>query len=174
MSVKTLLPIVGLGSAFAIIGLATARRKSHERVAEDATRQRRFASGVHPRVALDADVRDDDRNADDESDAAFARVPLTSEFWDAPPDSYSLAEQPSRPGGSLEEAYDTVDTEDLSAEWLARATEAPAIDGASVDADDPAEIPADSLSMISDASRRAAAFEPDDFEPPSETLVPRS
>jgi hypothetical protein len=174
MSVKTLLPIVGLGSAFAIIGLAAARRKSNERVARQATREGRPSSGVHPRVVFEPDARDADRN-DDERDAAFAQLAQvpSSEFWDAAPDSYSLAEHPSRPGGAYE-AYDAVDTEDLTAEWLTRATEAPALADASVDADDPAEIPADSLSMISDASRRAAAFEPDDVEPSSEIQPSRS
>jgi hypothetical protein len=169
MSVKTLLPIVGVGSAFAIIGLATARRRSNERVARDGVREPRLASGVHPRVALDADVRDGDREG--EGDAAFAGVPLTREFWDAAPDSYSLTEEPSRPAVPLE-AYDTVDTEDLTAEWLTRATQAPGLRDTFDEADDPAEIPADSQSMISAASRHAATFEPDDVEPESDVDVP--
>jgi hypothetical protein len=99
----------------------------------------------------------------DEDDSSIPAAPLTSEFWDAAPESYSIAEEPMRaiaPGTF--EAYDAIDTEDLSSEWLSRATEAPFGDGG--DADDPAEIPADSLSMISDASRHAAAhdYEGDD------------
>ncbi|HTV18447.1 MAG TPA: hypothetical protein VMG12_07245 [Polyangiaceae bacterium] len=107
---------------------------------------------MHPRVALD--------------DAALAALTpeLTNDFWDAPPESYSLADLPSRPSSELE-TYDALDTEDLTAEWLTRATEAPlaARDGA-FDLDDPAEIPADSMSMISEASRHAAALDPEELD----------
>jgi hypothetical protein len=156
MSVKSLLPIFGVGSAVALLGLAAARRHSNQRAAR--LSEQRLGSGVHPRVILD-----------DEGpfDPAFAAAPLTSEFWDAEPVSYPLSEHSA--GASLD-ADDSLDSEDLTAEWLARATQAPAIDDPS-DADyvdDPAEIAADSLSMISDASRRAAAFEPDEPEPSSE------
>jgi hypothetical protein len=165
MSAKTILPILGVGSAFAILGLAAARRKHGERIAREGVRERRLESGTHPRVALDGDA----------DDVAFTPAPLTSEFWDAAPESSAILEQSSRPGASLD-SYDAIDTEDLSAEWLARATEAPALadEPGSDDADDPAEIPADSLSMISDASRRAAAFDDDDEDPSSGYELPRT
>jgi hypothetical protein len=153
MSVKTMLPLLGVGSAFAILGLCAARRPA--RAALDARlqpRDPRMQSGVHPRVSLD--------EADGSELAAFAPE-LTGDFWDASPDSDSLPESYGRPPGELE-AYDAVDPEDLSAEWLTRATEAPAGGGrGGFEVDDPAEIAADSISMISDASRRAAGRELD-------------
>jgi hypothetical protein len=166
MSVKTMLPLLGVGSAFAILGLAAARRRSNNSVRAAAPSagadERSLSSGVHPRVMLDDD-------ADDANPAA----PLTSEFWDAAPESYSLAEESMRASPGTFEAYDAIDTEDLSAEWLSRATEAPLVEDWSGDADDPAEIPADSLSMISDASRHAAAFEYDGDEERDEDLAER-
>jgi hypothetical protein len=152
MSVKTMLPLIGVGSAFAILGLCAARRPA--KVALDARlepHQPRMQSGVHPRVSLD--------EADGSELGAFAPE-LTGDFWDASPDSDSLPESYGRPPGELE-AYDALDPEDLSAEWLTRATEAPAGGRGAFEVDDPAEIPADSISMISDASRHAAALEPD-------------
>jgi hypothetical protein len=110
----------------------------------------------------------------DDADVSAAAPPLTSEFWDAAPESYSLAEDSMRPAPGTFEAYDAVDTEDLSAEWLSRATEAPPVDGWNAsDADDPAEIPADSLSMISDASRHAAGFEYDAVDDEDDDLAER-
>jgi hypothetical protein len=161
MSVKKMLPVLGVGSAVALLGLAAVRR---QRIHNDAlgTRERRMASGVHPRVVLD--------DVDGE-----APVSLESELWRAAPESDSLMERapdsfspmtPTRAGAPAEETYDALDTEDLTVEWLARATEAPA--SRDDDVDDPAEIPVDSISMISDASRRAAGYEIDELEPTSE------
>jgi hypothetical protein len=153
MSVKTMLPLLGVGSAFAILGLCAARRPA--KAALDAPlepREHRMQSGVHPRVSLD--------EADGSELAAFAPE-LTGDFWDASTDSDLLPDSYGRPPGELE-AYDALDPEDLSAEWLTRATEAPAGSGhGTFEVDDPAEIPADSISMISDASRHAAGFELD-------------
>lgn len=157
MSVKTMLPLIGVGSAFAILGLCAARRPA--KLAVDGSglepRAHRMQSGVHPRVSLD--------EADGTELAAFAPE-LASDFWDAPPESYSQPDSYGRPPSEVE-AYDALDPEDLSAEWLTRATEAPA--GGRLgefDLDDPAEIPADSISMISDASRRAAVVELEELE----------
>src|SRR5688572_21511004 len=144
MSVKSMLPIIGVGSAFAIYGLAK-RRRAASVADEPATwREAQRPSGVHPRVALYSD------------ELSLPPVSLGSEFWDAAPES-ELTEDAVRPSVSSMEAYDALDTEDLSAEWLARATEAPAFEAhaETAELDDPAEIPADSLSMISDASRYA-------------------
>jgi hypothetical protein len=166
MSVKTMLPLLGVGSAFAILGIAAARRRSNNSVpaADPSARadERSLSSGVHPRVMLD-----------DDAEVSNPAAPLTSEFWDAAPESYSLAEESMRAAPGTFEAYDAIDTEDLSAEWLSRATEAPLIDEWSGEADDPAEIPADSLSMISDASRHAAAFEYDGDDDRDEDLAER-
>lgn len=153
MSVKTMLPLLGVGSAFAILGLCAARRPAKPILGVE-PREHRRQSGVHPRVSLD--------EADGAELAAFAPE-LTRDFWDASPES-ALPESYGRPPSELE-AYDALDPEDLSAEWLTRATEAPARSGlAELDLDDPAEIPADSLSMISDASRHAAAQDLDDLD----------
>lgn len=169
MSVKSLLPILGVGSAVALLGLAAARRQRNHNGNPLGTRGRRLESGVHPRVALD--------DVDGEEPVA-----LGSEFWDAAPESYSFMEQapesfspmhtPARAGSPAEETYDAIDTEDLTGAWLARATEAPA--GGDDEIDDPAEIPVDSMSMISDASRRAAGYQIDELEPTSEHESPPS
>lgn len=153
MSVKTMLPLIGVGSAVAILGLCAARRPARSALDSGLERRdRRMTSGVHPRV-----------NLDDGSDAELAAVApeLTADFWDTSPESYALPESYGRPPGEVE-AYDALDPEDLSAEWLTRATEAPPGGAhASFDLDDPAEIPADSISMISDASRHAAGLDLD-------------
>jgi len=157
MSVKTMLPILGVGSAFAILGLAAARRHQTHHASTNGSlpRAQRPSSGVHPRVALD-DVSDADLEA--------MAPALTSDFWDASPESYSLVGSHGRPANEFE-SYDAVDTEDLTAEWLARATQAPPDrDFGAFELDDPAEIAADSLSMISDASRHAAAPDPEELD----------
>lgn len=164
MSVKTMLPILGVGSAVALLGLAASRRRSHGSLPASPPSERSersLSSGVHPRVVLD-------------EDASAPAAPLTSEFWDAAPESYSLADESVRTAPGTFEAYDAIDTEDLSAEWLSRATEARSgDDGTAADADDPAEIPADSLSMISDASRHAAAYPYEDDEESGEDAPSR-
>jgi hypothetical protein len=166
MSVKNMLPIIGVGSAFALLGLAAARRQSTsspERAPKPPEGKRR--SGVYARVEPG---RQDTNAAQLDGEA----VALTSEFWDAPPESYAVDSQTvqdtqTRPGVSPE-SYET-DGDELTAEWLARATQAPAWgEGEGADADDPAEIAADSLSMISEASRHAAGFEHDDSDERSE------
>jgi hypothetical protein len=141
-----MLPLLGVGSAFAILGLCAARRPAKRALDNaPATRERRMHSGVHPRASLD-----------EVGDVELAAAELTSDFWDASPESYSLVDSIGRPA-SEREAYDALDPEDLSAEWLTRATEAPAAaEAGGFDLDDPAEIPADSVSMISEASRHAA------------------
>jgi hypothetical protein len=148
MSLKTMLPFLGVGSAFAILGLCAARRPARRAIDNaPARREHRMQSGVHPRVSLAA--------AGDEELAALAPE-LTSDFWDPSPESFAVADSLSRPA-SEREAYDALDPEDLSAEWLTRATEAPPTPEAGLfDLDDPAEIPADSMSMVSEASRHAA------------------
>jgi hypothetical protein len=154
MSVKTMLPILGVGSAALAIGLAVRRNAAHRNAASqhaahpstDPLTRRDRPSGIQTRLDID----------DDELAAA---VPLTSEFWDAAPEAAPESEavlETLRPV-SLAGTYDAIDTEDLTAEWLARATQAPPRDG--YELDDPAEIPADSMSMISQASRSAAAFD---------------
>jgi hypothetical protein len=160
MSVKNMLPIIGVGSAFAILGLAASRRSSVSPERATKLPGRNLQSGVHPRV--------DPSLFDAGAELEGMPVPLTSEFWDAAPESYAVDSQtvqddPARHGVSPE-GFET-DRDGLTAEWLARATQAPAWDDVEgADDDDPAEIAADSLSMISDASRHAASFELDDLD----------
>jgi hypothetical protein len=162
MSVKTMLPIIGVGSAFAILGLAAARRQ--------ASSERTPVPGGNRRSGVFARVEPAHHGASAELEGV--PVPLTSEFWDAPPESYAVDSQtvqddPGRPGVSHQS--DDLDRDGLTDEWLARATQAPAWDRLDEgDANDPAEIAADSLSMISDASRHAAGFGLDDSEDESD------
>src|SRR5688572_8779437 len=154
MSVKTMLPILGVGSAAVALGLAAARRRTSRLDSLPAGASRRARpSGIHSRQ-------------DEAENELRSPVALGSEFWDAPESEsrLELEEQP-RPAAPAE-AYDALDIEDLSAEWLSRATEAPATDESELgfDADDPAEVPADSLSMISQASRNAAAFDAEELD----------
>lgn len=160
MSVKNMLPIIGVGSAAALIGLVASRRAASQGAANSTSKQR--PSGIAVRRSRDAAVGD-----------ALPEVPevphgLPQGFWDAAPES--VAEEPlSLPSRYVRERDEALDREDISADWLARATQAPFAEYTDDDADDPAEIAADSLSMISDASRRAAAHvEDDDDEAVSE------
>ena len=102
---------------------------------------------------------------------------LTQDFWDVPPDSVASARSEGpRPHAPYDveadvlEGYDSLDAEDSTARWLARATESASDEDRGRDfvLDDPAEVPADSMSMISDASRRAATFDLTEAEPPSD------
>jgi hypothetical protein len=86
-------------------------------------------------------------------------------FWDAAAelDIEDDLPHPSHALGTIDDAYDSFDLEDASATWLARATQSPDPNGPS-DVDDPAEIAADSMSMVSEASRLAAGADPSGFE----------
>lgn len=162
MSVKTMLPILGVGSAVAILGMAAVRRQARRAAQSGVARERR-ESGVHSRIVLD--------DVDDVDDAALAAATpeLTSDFWDASPESYAADSQGRLP---IElENYDALDPEDLSAEWLRRATEAPAGADGGFGVDDPAEIPADSMSMVSEASRHAAALDFEELDEASDRVA---
>jgi hypothetical protein len=86
-------------------------------------------------------------------------------FWDAASEQLDVEEAPPTPRmTSSRDPYDALNPEDLGVEWLSRATEA--FDLRREPVDDPAEVPADSASMVSDASRFAATLPSD--EPASE------
>ena len=175
MAVKKMLPIIGVGSAAALIGLVASRRFASPRTASPGLGSRQRPSGIRVRPQGELPPSD-------ELPAAPQELP--PEFWDAAPESASREEEmaPSAfahepyessdrmaPSAFAREPYESSDRDDLTAEWLARATQAPGLDDTpGEDPDDPAEIPADSLSMISDASRYAAAQPDDDAEIPSE------
>lgn len=89
-------------------------------------------------------------------------LPIT--FWDAPPPSVDLDEDEppaSLPPLGYDAAYDSIHVEDLGAHWIARATDTPELDSFedADELDDPAEIAADSMSMVSEASRAAASLD---------------
>jgi hypothetical protein len=100
----------------------------------------------------------------------FAELPprhvvLPLAFWDAAAELDTEDDLPraSHALGTSDEAYDSMAIEDASATWLARATQsltAPT----SGEVDDPAEIAADSISMVSEASRHAARPDPSEFD----------
>lgn len=172
MPIKTaVIPILGAGAALAIIGFVAARR--------ELPKQRLFARASKAVKALKA-VKADSGNELDRlrATAHASRGPtlargwsstaephhdtvLPIAFWDAAAELDAHDEAHRR--ASLSEsrdAYDTLDADELSAEWLSRATQSPAGDEF-YDLDDPAEIAADSMSMISEASRSAASQEQD-------------
>jgi hypothetical protein len=155
MSVKTMLPILGVGSAALAIGIAAARRSrsaSSSSSLRGAPLPRDRPSGIQTKGSFAEDVEDG---------IPVGPVELTSEFWDAAPESDSRLDEALRPT-SRPEPYDAIDIEDLTTQWLSRATQAPLSDDSDAfEIDDPAEIPADSLSMISQASRDAAAYADD-------------
>ena len=153
MSVKNMLPIIGVGSAAALIGLVASRRAASQGAASSTSKQR--PSGIMERRSGHA------ASSDSPSDLPAAPHDLPQGFWDAAPES-TAEDPPSLPSRYMRERIEPSDRDSLSAEWLARATEAPLVEDMDEDADDPAEIPADSLSMISEASRYAAAHADDD------------
>ena len=160
MSVKNMLPIIGVGSAAALIGLVASRRSASNGAANSTSRQR--PSGITVRHGGSSDALEE----------LPAPNGLPQGFWDAAPESTPYVDDrapyadESVSSRLVREREESSDRDDLTAEWLARATQASSSldDAAEGDADDPAEIPADSLSMISDASRYAAipADEDDD------------
>ena len=153
-----LVPALGVASVFALLGLVAAFRS------------REVPRGP-ARARLDAPDPDGRKRfqhvPEPQSDDLLPHeTTLPLAFWDPGPDS----EERDGPGSfaareELAEGDDGVDAEEIAdayavrAEWLARATEAPPAwnpDGDDRPDDDPAEIAADSTSMISDASRLAA------------------
>ncbi len=172
MPIKTaVIPILGAGAALAIIGFVAARR--------ELPNQRLFARGtkaVKAVQAVQAAMTDSGTELDRSRATAHARRSPTTlaagwinaaelphdtvlpiAFWDAAAELDADDEAHRRASLSeSQDAYDTFDADELSAEWLTRATQSPPGDEFDV-LDDPAEIAADSMSMISEASRSAAS-----------------
>lgn len=134
---------LALGGLLTVIALASNRRAARR----DFTRA---APRLGPLVAPPKP------NEPPQSVVAPPDLVLPLAFWDAaaelePEDELPLA---SHALGLSDEPYDSIALEDASATWLARATQAPRTSGSAID--DPAEIAADSMSMVSEASRNAA------------------
>jgi hypothetical protein len=147
----TLISVVAAAGTAALLGAAAVRRVRSKRRAvsmQTASGRKRFP---RPQRAELAELP--------------RHVVLPLAFWDAaaeldieddlPPPAHAL--------GTIDDAYDSFDLEDASATWLARATQS-SDPNAPSDVDDPAEIAADSMSMVSEASRLAAGADPSGFE----------
>lgn len=136
---RILVPVLAVGGLLAVIAAASQRRER--------ARDRDLERAIRPSSAT----------------PEFAELPpgeivLPLAFWDATAELDLEDELPlaSHALGLSEEPYDSMSLEDASATWLSRATQTPLAHG-SEEIDDPAEIAADSMSMISEASRSAAA-----------------
>jgi hypothetical protein len=167
MSLKMVaIPVLAAGAALAMFKLVSLRRAPGPLLSHTGR------PGVTaPRGSKDIGVAERDRLT-----AAAGVLPesvrstpsvLPIAFWDAASEELDVEETPPTARVAVpSDTYDALDPEDLGLEWLSRATEA-AFDVRRGAGDDPAEIPVDSTSMISDASRLAAR--PLD-EPASERL----
>lgn len=149
-SLKTLmLPLLAAGAALFVIGFVAARREAPA-----------------PRVSYigKLDPKNDVSRArgveaqEKASESRPRRPVLPIAFWDVT----ELDGEEPRPASS--QSYAAMeDSDDASgARWLARATQSSDGDDDLEARDDPAEVAADSMSMISEASRAAAGGEPSD------------
>lgn len=158
MSIKTILiSAFAASAAVAVVGLVSGRRDVLSR--EPSPRGRPLAATKRTRLA--------------ELPPRHMVLPIA--FWDAAADEESEDELPrdgSHALGSPEEPYDSIAPEDASVTWLARATQTHA--AGTEEIDDPAEIAADSMSMISEASRSAADVDPSGFDDEPSSQAPDS
>jgi hypothetical protein len=148
------IPLLAAGAAIAVFSLVAAGRR-------EAPAARVTYGGKHDaknKLTLATDVDQPPKAAESRP----RRPVLPIAFWDIA----ELDADEHRPASS--ESYAMDDSDDSSgARWLARATQSP--DGDEFDdLDDPAEIAADSMSMISEASRAAAGLDPADAAEGSE------
>jgi len=92
-------------------------------------------------------------------------VVLPLAFWDAAAELDTEDDLPraAHALGAADEEYESMALENASATWLARATHS-GMGQSATELDDPAEIAADSMSMVSEASRLAAGADPVGFE----------
>ena len=163
MSPKVIaIPIVAAGVALAMFKLVSLKRAP--------TPAPSHASRPRAGAPLEATDTDDARLTStagvlSQGPASTSVLPIA--FWDAAGDQLEDDEAPVTPRMKLtRDTYDAIAPEDLGVEWLSRATEAFDVrDGAE---DDPAELAVDSRSMISEATRFAAASPSD--APDSELL----
>ena len=159
MSKKTtLISLSAAGATLAIVGIAALRRSRSMRSRPLPTARGRRAAVPRPRRAELVELQPH-------------HVVLPLAFWDAAAELDTEDELPlaAHALGAADDGYDSMDLEDASATWLARATQSGTGQG-SIEIDDPAEIAADSMSMVSEASRLAAGADPSGFEdsPPTE------
>jgi hypothetical protein len=148
------IPLLATGAAIAVFGLVAGRREARAGRASYGGKLAAGKKGATLARAVDARVK--------AAESRPRRPVLPVAFWDAA----ELDGDEQRPASSA--SYPMMDSEDSSgARWLARATQSP--DGDEFDdLDDPAEVAADSMSMISEASRAAARLDPSDAEESSD------
>ena len=152
------IPLLATGAAIAVFGLVAGRRQA--RAGRSTYGGKRGARNLDARNRAPLARAVDGRVKAVESRPRRPVLPVA--FWDVA----ELDGDEQRPASSAN--YPMMDSEDSSgARWLARATQSP--DGEEFDdLDDPAEVAADSMSMISEASRAAAGLDPSDAEESSE------
>ena len=158
MSTKTtLISALAAGVALTVVGLAigrpTFKRATLKRTMTEGLEATRGGRASLPPV-----------------DLGPREVVLPLAFWDAAADLDTEDDLPpaAHALGTADDSYDSIDIEDASLTWLARATETGSGDSGD-DVDDPAEIAADSLSMVSEASRAAAGGDPHGFDSAPDT-----
>lgn len=152
-----MLSLLGVGAAIATLGLVVGRR--------DAAGARGAPAKLEPRLKVAL------AGAAASSCTSPRMMPRRSASPMALWDITALAGEGDVRRPATSTLYGGVERDDSSgARWLARATQAAGGEEFDeVDADDPAEIAADSVSMISQASRAAAAREPSDDDELSES-----
>jgi hypothetical protein len=159
MSLKMVaIPFLAAGAALAMFKLVSIRRMPAHSLSR-MTRPRVSAeAGPAGRLAGAAGVLS-------EQDRPKPSV-LPIAFWDAASEQIEAEDVPPTARVMASRGtYDSLDPEDLGLEWLSRATESFDV-RSTLSEDDPAEMPADSMSMISEASRFAASSAA--YDPPSE------
>lgn len=167
MSLKMItLPVVAAGAALAMFKLVSLKRVPGPSLSAAA---RPRASAAHERSQTTEDEAADSLAS---SPGAFSTAPgstsvLPISFWDAASEQLDDDDAPVTPRmTSAHDTYDSIAPEDLGVEWLSRATEAFDM---RIDPDDElAGAQPDSLSMIGEATRLAAASPSD--SPESERL----
>lgn len=153
MSMKTtLISVVAAAGTVALLGAAVHRARSVKRrglLTPAGGARRRFPRPARTELA----------------DLQPHHMVLPLAFWDAAAelDTEDDLPRPAHALGTADDAYDSIDIEDASATWLARATQS-STSLSEAEVDDPAEIAADSISMVSEASRLAAGADPSGFE----------
>ncbi len=163
MSVKVIvLPILAAGVAVAVFSFVLGRRESpNPRPALDRTKTE------EKRVWRHTTPRRGPSTFEPQQKGGLRETVLPLAFWDAALELQADDETDRTllPADSRE-AFDTdqlLDNDDLGAQWVARATQSDDMQSLD-DVNDPAEIAADSGSMISEASRWAASADREEVE----------
>jgi hypothetical protein len=164
MSPKVIVvPLVAAGVALAMFKLVSLRRAPNASLSHAA---RPRVSAPHEALGRAEDRLTSAAGVLSQGPASTSVLPIA--FWDAASEQLDADEVIREPRMTTvaRETYDSIAPEDLGVEWLSRATEA--FDVHTESDDESAEVQADSLSMIGEATRFAARSPSD--EPASERL----